>query len=277
MGSPLSPVLASLYMEFFESELLPSLPTRPSLWLRYVDDVFALWPHDRALFPNFLDALNSLSTSIRFKVEWEAEEKLPFLDSLVHRTSDHFLFSVYRKPMHSGMYVHFFSHHPLHIKRGIASSLFLRALRICDPPFLDDEISFLRLSFSKLGYPSHILDSALSRAKSTYYRPSLLRESPNSPVLCLPFTKSLQSLQRPLHSLHVRLVFRQSHTLRRAVMRTSPPNTKQVGTYAIPCSTCHLQYFGETGAGLDKRTGQHKYAVSRGKTNNTLYQHMAKI
>ena len=35
MGSPLSPVLANLYMEYFESEILPYLNTQPLLWLRY--------------------------------------------------------------------------------------------------------------------------------------------------------------------------------------------------------------------------------------------------
>ena len=35
---------------------------------RYVGDIFANWPHDRAEFSAFLDALNSLSPSIKFKV-----------------------------------------------------------------------------------------------------------------------------------------------------------------------------------------------------------------
>ena len=42
IGSPLSPVLASLFMEFFESELLADITGKPALWLRYIDGVFAL-------------------------------------------------------------------------------------------------------------------------------------------------------------------------------------------------------------------------------------------
>lgn len=38
MGSPLSPTIANIYMEFFEELALESTHTRPSLWLRYVDD-----------------------------------------------------------------------------------------------------------------------------------------------------------------------------------------------------------------------------------------------
>ncbi|XP_069995116.1 uncharacterized protein [Penaeus vannamei] len=59
MGSPLSPVLVNLFMEFFESELLPSISLRPSVRLRYVDDAFALWFHDPTLFSGFLTQLNS--------------------------------------------------------------------------------------------------------------------------------------------------------------------------------------------------------------------------
>ena len=45
MGSPLSPVLANLYMEYFEEMALGSTSLKPSMWLRYVDDTFILWPH----------------------------------------------------------------------------------------------------------------------------------------------------------------------------------------------------------------------------------------
>ena len=42
MGNPLSPVLCNLFMEYFETELLPQICSLK--WLRYVDDVFLVWP-----------------------------------------------------------------------------------------------------------------------------------------------------------------------------------------------------------------------------------------
>ena len=175
--------------------------------------------------------------------------------------------------MHSGMYIHFFSYHPLHVKRGVASSLFLRALRICDPQYLDEEIKFLRLSFMKLGYPSHFLDAALSRARRTFYQVSPPRETPQLPVLSLSYTEEVYSLRRPLHPLNCRLSFRQVNTIRHNLVRTSPSAPSKVGTYAIPCSSCDRQYFGETGASLSKRVSQHKYAISRGHSTNAHFCH----
>ena len=46
MGSRLTPVLACLYMEYFESELRLSLNgPQPSFWVRYIDDILIQWPH----------------------------------------------------------------------------------------------------------------------------------------------------------------------------------------------------------------------------------------
>ena len=42
-GSPLSPVLAN--MEYFEEMALGSTSLKPSMWVRYVDNTFILWPH----------------------------------------------------------------------------------------------------------------------------------------------------------------------------------------------------------------------------------------
>ena len=40
LWSPLSPVMAGLFMEQFQSELLPTITTLPPLWIRYADDNF---------------------------------------------------------------------------------------------------------------------------------------------------------------------------------------------------------------------------------------------
>ena len=44
-GSPLSLVLANVYMEYLEEMALGSTSLKSCMWLRYVDDTFILWPH----------------------------------------------------------------------------------------------------------------------------------------------------------------------------------------------------------------------------------------
>ena len=41
MGSPLSPVIANIYMEHFEIKAINSFPLTLDEWKRYVDDIFA--------------------------------------------------------------------------------------------------------------------------------------------------------------------------------------------------------------------------------------------
>lgn len=85
MGSPLSPVVANLYTEKFELEALESAPTKPDLWLRFVDDTFNLWPHSKSELNPFLAHLNSQQSSIQITMETEDEGKLPFLDVMGRR------------------------------------------------------------------------------------------------------------------------------------------------------------------------------------------------
>ena len=82
MGSPLSPIVANLYMESFEVEALRSAPHPPYLWKRFVDDTFTILQSSQR--NGFLEYLNSIDQHIQFTAEDQRSDgAMPFLDILV--------------------------------------------------------------------------------------------------------------------------------------------------------------------------------------------------
>ncbi|KAK5645676.1 hypothetical protein RI129_004140 [Pyrocoelia pectoralis] len=112
MGSPLSPALANIYMEDFEEKAINSFALKPKYWYRYVDDTFVIWNHGAESLNNFLDHLNNIHPNIKFRMEVENNNTIPFLDTLLTKLPNRkFLHSVYRKPTHTNKYLNALSHH----------------------------------------------------------------------------------------------------------------------------------------------------------------------
>ena len=86
MGSPVSAVIANLYMETFEEQAIESAPSKPKIWKRYVDDTFTILDRDRV--DSFLNHLNSQQPTIRFTMETENDNKIAFLDASVSTEPD---------------------------------------------------------------------------------------------------------------------------------------------------------------------------------------------
>ncbi|GJQ79489.1 hypothetical protein Trydic_g16342 [Trypoxylus dichotomus] len=86
MGSPLSSVIANIFMEAFEHEAIESSRMKPKCWYRYVDDTFVIWPHAPRTLEEFLQHINRQHANVNFTMEIEEDGNLPFLDVLVERT-----------------------------------------------------------------------------------------------------------------------------------------------------------------------------------------------
>ena len=82
MGSPCSPVVANIYMEYFENLALGSeLPVPVKDWKRYVDDVFSIIPKGNQ--DKMLQYLNSIDPHIKFTIEQPNKEgSIPLLGHL---------------------------------------------------------------------------------------------------------------------------------------------------------------------------------------------------
>ena len=85
MGSPLSPVMANLFMEEFKKRTLATSTLKSGFWFRYVDDTLSSWAHGLENLHRFLEYINNLHPSIKFTLEMQKEDKtIPFLDVLLH-------------------------------------------------------------------------------------------------------------------------------------------------------------------------------------------------
>lgn len=266
MGSPLSPVMANIYMEYFEDMALGSAPLKPTMWLRYVDDTFVLWPHQEDV-QVLLEHVNTIRPSIQFTMEKERDNQLAFLDVLITRTECRFKTSVYRKPTFTGQYLNFDSHHPYSVKHGIVRCLQHRAQTISsDSHTYHQEMTRLKNTLRRNNYP----DSILSTKGNNRVREE--NDSQKPPTVCLPYMRGVsEKIQKVCAPYNIRTVFKSESTLRRHLVRVKPPiekNQTKNCIYSIPCS-CGKVYKGETCRPLKVRVDEHRRAVTRGETEKS--------
>ena len=75
-------------MEYLEKKTFDSFPLKPKWWMRYVDDVYDNWTHAEEKIMDFTKFLNSQCNSIKFTIEKEENNFLPFLDVLTTKKQD---------------------------------------------------------------------------------------------------------------------------------------------------------------------------------------------
>ena len=103
MDSPLAPVLANIFMGFHESKWLNEYNLKkPKLYLRYVDDILAVFYNEQDSF-NFLNFLNNRHPNITFTIEKQNNHSIAFLDVFISGINNQNLtLQPYRKPIYTG-------------------------------------------------------------------------------------------------------------------------------------------------------------------------------
>ena len=96
MGYPISVTIANLVMQHIEIKAINSFFSPPKLWLRFIDDTFVIIKSDNV--KKFFAHIISIEASIKFTIEYEKGDTLPFLDILVMKNKSGILETkIYRK------------------------------------------------------------------------------------------------------------------------------------------------------------------------------------
>ena len=151
-GLPLGPSLANILMCTLEQRYLNECRSelKPVLYHRYVDDTFCLF-RSRSAIEKFLDPINSYNPNIKFTVELEMDNALPFLDVSVTHDQNSFSTSLYRKKAFTGFYIDFGTLSSNKYKVNLIRFLVYRTFHICSTyaDFYDEVVKVKGILLSK--------------------------------------------------------------------------------------------------------------------------------
>lgn len=263
MGSPLSPVLCNMYLEEFEEKAIASFDPKPYLLVRYVDDMFFVWPENIRPVEELHQHLNSIAPCTQFTIEKEKDGCIPFLDVLVKRKEGRVETEVYRKPTDTGLYLNYNSNHPKAVKNGIVNLLLSRAeSHSSTPSAYKKEVREVEKIMKKNEYPTELVRNIKNKRQQGKHK-----ENKEKPVatMVLPYIPRLsEKIQRIAKQANVRAVFSSRDTIRSRLVKFKPKQEKidKAVVYAIPCE-CGKFYVGETGRDLKTRIKEHQKSVTK--------------
>ena len=260
MGSPVSPIVANLFMECSFLEPLQTFPYEITLWRRYVDDTLVALSD--ALLEEFTTHINQIHPSIKFTREEEQNLSIAVLDTRITRSPQGTLsFTVYRKATHTDQYLQFNSNQPLQHKLGVVRTLNHRCKSICSSKeAMDKETEHIKKVLSVSGYTKSAWATANKKKNPTM--PADNNKTRNKGSITLPYVgHSSDAIARVLRKSGITVHLKPFNSIRSRLVHPKdkiPMEGKAGLVYLIECGDCNAKYVGETERRLHKRIKEHQ-------------------
>ncbi|XP_067619916.1 uncharacterized protein [Eurosta solidaginis] len=264
MGAPTSPIIADIVMEKLLDDTMLKLRHKPRILTKYVDDLFAIIKENE--IQNTLDTLNTFDKNIKFSIELENDEELPYLDSIINRRGNQLKLKWYQKPTASGRIINFNSKHPKTMIMNTAKGCIRKMLQTSDEVYHKEVKKEIFTLLRNNDFPKKTIKTLLRKTKNLN-RP----KTPDKPIIF----KSVAYVPRLSERLAksdcydketTKIAHKPTNTLKNIFNKTKskiPIMEKNNVVYKIPCKgnsdeTCNNIYIGTTKSKLKTRISQHK-------------------
>ena len=267
MGKKFAPSYANLFMAQWENTALEKCYQKPTMYFRYLDDIWILWDHGETQFQTFFDILNTHSPAIRLSAKVE-KNSIDFLDVTVFKgpqTNETGILDtkVFFKPTDTHQLLNKSSFHPKHTFAGIIKSQITRFYRICSQiTDFETACAVLFKALRKRGYSKRFLRSIKSETLANIKTGNSL----NTPFNYDPsINASSTQCERPFCPTC------EYFEPRSEIVSTATKQTFKIQTniscnsnnliYLIECDNCGLQYIGQTKRSLRHRFHNHRFDI----------------
>ena len=292
MGCFISPLIANLFMEEFEVKALSSCPHPLSLWLRFVDGTFVIINSEHS--QSHLQHINGQDSHIQFIVGEPIQQgTLPLLDTLFTiGPNNTFSTSVYRKPTHTGQYLHWDSSHHITAKQSVYNTLAHRAKTVffSNQETLDKKSKHINKALQAYLFPNWLLHQLQQKFlnnnptnHSTNEKNNSNQDNNNSTnntknrniILVAPYIMgNSEKFERLCKAKGIQVHFKGTNTLRSQLVNPKDKDHKLqksgiIYHYRCPHLNCPEAYIGKSGRALGDRVNEYLKAPS------PIYNHSA--
>ena len=273
MGSSVSPIIANIFLNHFETVHLNSCPPeiKPTLYRRYLDDTFILFRSEMQARA-FFDYFSEKHDSIKFTIETEQNESLSFLDVKVTKQNNKFITSVYRKATFTGLGTNYFSCINEVYKVSCIRTLIHRAFKICSSyQSFHEEVEFLKTFFTNNNFPMKLINKVIKHFLNKQFDPrQTVIGAPKQKIFFeLPYigsqtTKLTSEVISVLGKIFPQILpcfyFRSTCTIGQLFKKKDTPDQmlRTSVVYKYDCHCCQRCYIGSTSLQMFRRCAQHQ-------------------
>ena len=291
MGGKISPILANIYLNIFEAEIIPNWIENKKIkgFVRYVDDCFICIKKTEKI--NFFNQMNNLHQNLKYTVDSSKNGELVFLDMTIFFDEKYHI-KHYKKPSASKVLTNFKSETP---KKYKISSLMGSIYRVNDTTSNENELENglkdLKMNFINNGYPINLVNEKVTEIKNRDFKPKErkidwkkeIRENPDRNfTFNIDFTATrCQKIERKFRKLiksktpnfNISFAWKTVKLARYLTPKTKPATDKlQVAgsNYNFICF-CEDTYIGESKRPLIERIKEHQ----RPSYNTAICKHIS--
>ena len=118
MGSPISALIAEIFLQHYEDNLLKQILDKSNItyYKRYVDDIMIIYEHNKTNRNEIEQYVNNIHHELKFTMTDEENNTINFLDLTITRKHKKLDINIYRKPTTTDTTIHYKSNHPIQHK-----------------------------------------------------------------------------------------------------------------------------------------------------------------
>uniref|UniRef100_A0A8D8TF38 Reverse transcriptase domain-containing protein n=2 Tax=Cacopsylla melanoneura TaxID=428564 RepID=A0A8D8TF38_9HEMI len=267
MGSPMSPLLAEIYVDNFEQKVFRTDVISLVLkYYRYVDDILLLFMGDLSQVDFLMSFINSVDKKLQFKVE-VGENSINFLDTTISIQGNKIEWEIYRKTSYTDAIIPFNSVSPDAHKRAFFVFAIDRLINL-EPKNPQIELNTIVKIATNNGYPPSMVFNIMKKRQKIAMNKMLYKTKGKIEnvkyYVKIPFLGQVShNIAHYINSLGKKVAFYPLMTTKLFLsnQKNMDPMLKS-GVYEIACN-CGAVYVGQSGRALITRICEHYANTNR--------------